>query len=338
MNNDFLNSDRANDIGSNQKKNKKFRALDIVAYILCLALSFGIWAYVVSLENENYEYTFENVPVQLEGVNEMKNEKNLSVISGYDTKVNITVVGSRREILKYSAEDIFAHVNLGGVTAADRHSLDVMVDLPENITFVSSNPSKINVFVDETTTVTVDLEIDLLYSIAADLTIHEPEPSVSNVVVTGPKTILETISHAKITYDLGTVTTSVNFNAHISLVDIEGNEIVNPYVKTDVSDAKVKVPVTKEKELPLVAEYTVNDADRFEYAVTFEPQTVKVVGDPQIVDNMTEIKVDIGNITNSQGGSVITANKLALPDDVKLANKEVKTVSYTVEKAEIPVE
>ena len=210
-----------------------------------------------------------------------------------------------------------------------------MVDLPDNISFVSSNPAKINVFVDETTTVKVELQIDLRYNVAADLTIHEPEPSVSTVEVTGPKTILESISHAQITYDLGAVSTSVNFNAPIVLVDEDGNEISNPYVKTDVNDVKVKVPVTKEKTLPLVASYEANDTDRFNYVVTFEPQTVKVVGDPQLVDALTEVKVDIGNITNSQGGSVTTADKLELPSNVKLADKSIKTVSYTVEKAEI---
>ena len=316
-------------------KTKRSRIFDIIAYLLCLAVSFGIWAYVVMLENENFEYTFENVLVQLEGINELKNDKDLSIISGYDQTVSITVVGSRKEILKYTAEDIFARVDLGSVSSADRYSLNVDVELPENMKLVLTEPSRINVFVDETATTTVDLKINLLYNVATDLTIHEPEPSVDKITVTGPKTVIETIAGAEITYDLGSVTTSVNFNATVVLVDEDGNDIGNPYIKTDVADVMVKVPVTMEKTLPLVAHYTANDTDRFTYTVTFTPATVKVTGDPRTVAEMTAVEVNVDDITNSPGGSVTTENNLILPENVKLFDKSIKTVSYLVEKSEM---
>ena len=171
---------------------------------------------------------------------------------------------------------------------------------------------------------------------AADLTIHEPEPSVDKITVTGPKTVLETIAGAKITYDLGAVTTSVNFNASIVLVDDEGNEIGNPYIKTDVTDVMVMVPVTMEKTLPLVAQYNANDTDRFTYEVKFTPEAVKVTGDPRTVAEMIAVEVNVDDITNSPGGSVTTENNLILPEGVKLFDKSIKTVSYSVEKTEIP--
>ena len=338
MNNEILNVDKANENEPPKAKHKKLRVLDIVAYVICLAISFGIWVYVVGLENENYEYTFENVAVQLEGVNELRNERNLSILNGYDTKINVTVVGSRREILKYTSEDIYAHVNLDKITTADRHALDVVIDLPDNdnIKFVSSNPGKVNLFVDETVTITVDLKIEPLYSISSDLTLHAPEPSVDTVTVTGPKTVLDEISHAKITYDLGTVTSSVTFNSTIKLVDAEENEIINPYIKTDVTDVMVIYPVTMEKILPLTPDYKVTDADKFNYSVAFDPQMIKVEGDPQIISAMKDVKVNVGDITHSQGG-VVTVNKLELPVGVELHDKEVKTIAYAVVKNAVDV-
>lgn len=335
MNNEYVNTDVIESEDGRKNNKKKLRAVDIIAYFICLVISFGIWVYVVSLENENYQYTFEYVAVQLDGVNELKNEKDLSIISGYDHKVSVTVSGARREIMKYTAEDIFAHVDLGGIISADRYSLDVVVDLPDNIKLVSSEPSRINVFVDETTTKTVDLNVNLLYNVAADLTIHDPEPNVEKITVTGPKTILDTITSAEITCDLGTVTTSVNFNSAIILVDADGNEIGNPYIRTDVGDVMVKVPVTMEKTLPFVAHYTATDTDRFEYSVTFAPASAVVTGDPRTVSEMTAIEVNIDNITNSQGGSVTATNNLILPENVKLADKGIKIVAYSVTKKAI---
>ena len=71
-------------VNPENKKRRKLKVVDIIAYVLCLFLSFGIWVYVVSLENENYEYTFEQVSVQFEGVNGLQNDKGLSIINGYD--------------------------------------------------------------------------------------------------------------------------------------------------------------------------------------------------------------------------------------------------------------
>ncbi len=316
-----------------RNKNKKIKLFDIIAYVVCLAISCGIWAYVSMQENENYEYTFEAVEVHLEGINELKTDKNLSIISGYDQTVSITVVGSRKEISQYTSADIFASVDLGSISSADKHSLEVNVELPSSaMKLVSSEPPKINVFVDETATVTVDLNINLLYNVAADLTIHDPQPSTDKITVTGPKTLLDTIVCAEITYDLGAVTTSVNFNAAIVLVDEDGNSSGNPYIKTDVTDVMVKVPVTREKTLPLVAKYTANDTDRFEYVIVFTPDSVKVTGDPVAVAGMTAVEVNVDDITNSRGGSVTTENNLLLPENVSLSDKGLKTISYSVEK------
>ena len=333
MNNEYLIHNEDGEFVS-KNKTRKIKASDIVAYLICLLISFSVWAYIVSLENQNYEYTFEQVLVQLDGVNELQSDKNLSIINGYDNRISITVVGSRKDIIKYSSEDIFAHVNLDGINDADRYSLDVMVDLPDGVKLVSAQPSKINVFVDEITSFTVDLNIELLYNVAAELTIHEAEPSVETILVTGPRTVLNDIYMAKITYDLGTVKTSVNFSSTITLVDKDGNEVVNPYVKTDVSSVEVKVPVTTDKVVSLVADYSATDAEQFNYNILFEPYTVTVSGDPRILDELSVVNVALGDVTEVSSGEV-TTNHIQLPTGVKLVNQDLKTVFYTVFKTEI---
>lgn len=318
-----------------ETRKKRIRAIDVIAYFLCLLLSFGIWLYVLSLESENYEYTFTNIAVQLEGINDLKGH-DLSIISGYDTEVSVTVSGSRREILKYTSEDVFAHVDISNISEADRYSLDVMIDLPDNMKLVSTEPSKINVMVDETTTTTLDLKVNLLYNVAADLTIHEPEPNFESVTVTGPKSILDTIVGAHINCNLGSVTTSVNVNAPIVLVDADNNEIVNPYIKTDVSEVMVKVPVTMERELPMEAVFTATDIDRYEYLVSLSVNesvhTLKVSGDPHIVSKMTSVKIDIGDITNASGGTVTLESSVKLETGVEIFDDSIKVVKYAIEK------
>ena len=317
-----------------KKRKKGIRAVDLIAYLLCLVLSFGIWVYVVSLESENYEYTFKQIVVQPDGVNDLKSH-NLSIITGYDTEISVTVTGSRREISKYTADDIFAHVDVSNITEADRYALDVIVDLPDEIKLVSAEPSKINVMVDETASVEVDLEVILLYGAKEYYTVHEAEPSVERILVTGPKSLLNTISRAQVTYDLGDVTTSVNFNAPIVLLDSDDNEISNPYIKTNVNEVKVRVPVTMKKTLPLVAEYTASDLDKYEYFIKLfvneNDQTVVVVGDPDIISNMESVKINVGDITNYTDGEFTVAD-MNLDAGVTLFDESITSVKCTVDK------
>ena len=332
MRNDIIKSNLPEE---ENKRKRKIRAVDIIAYLMCLIISFGIWVYVVSLESENYEYTFTKIVVQPDGVNDLKGH-NLSIISGYDTEVSVTVTGSRREISKYAADDIFAHVDVSNITKADRYALDVIIDLPEGIKHVSTEPAKINVMVDETATVEVDLEVILHYGAKEYFTVHEPEPNVESILVTGPRSLLNTISKAQVTYDLGDVTTSINFNAPIILLDGDGSEISNPYIRTNVNEVMVRVPVTMKKALPLVAEYTADDLDKYEYFIDLfakeNEHTITVTGDPDVISNMESVKVNLGDITGLQSGEIAVSEGVILDNGVKLWDESITTLKFTVEK------
>ena len=306
--------------------------MDIIVYLICLVLAFCIWMYVIGTENEEYEYTFTDVSVMLDGIYELQNERGLSILNGYETKVSITVKGHRSDIIKYTEEDIFARVNLESLSAAGEYSLEVIADLPNgNITHVSTYPSKINVLVDETESKNIPLDpehIVLRYNVADSFTIHTPEPEIESINVTGPKSLLENIAYVGVEYDIGTVTTSVTFKTSVKLFDHAGNEIKNPYLKPDVSEVLVKVKVTAEKMLPLTPDFTANDMDTYDYTITFEPEVLNVIGDPKDITALTELKVKLGNISES---GTVTSDKVELGEGVTLVEKNVK-IRYTVTK------
>jgi YbbR domain-containing protein len=147
--------------------------------------------------------------------------------------------------------------------------------------------------------------------------------------------LLNTIAKAQVTYDLGEVTTSINFNAPIVLLDSDDNEISNPYIKTNVNEVKVRVPVTMKKTLPLVAEYTATDLDKYEYFVKLlvneTEQTVVVVGDPDVISSMESVKVNVGDITGYTGGEFTVADMI-LDDGVWLFDESITSIKCTVDK------
>ncbi len=327
-------------VGEQPKKRspkKSGKILDIMAYILCLVIAFGIWAYVMYTENNDYEYQFTSVVVELDGASALKENYGLTPISGYGTEVTITVKGPRSEVQKYTADDIFAYVDLSSVNRADRHSLEVNVDLPGNIQLVSAEPSKINVFVDETIDKQVPIVIDTIYTSADNVTVFDPIIDDGDVIdgkitVTGPKSVVEFIDHALIVKDLGVITTGVKFNSQFTLIDTSGDEVTNPYVKTDVTDVSVSVKAELEKFVSLEAH--IKDADsKYKYTVTWKYdgeiiENVKVKGDPIIVSGFDSIIIEIPYDDIHPNGNV------PLPEgfEIYVGDNRIRTVYYTVVK------
>ena len=318
---------------------KKARGLDLIAYLLCLVVAFGIWAYVTSTETNEYEYQFKGVVVNLEGTAALKENYNLSPISGYGNEITVTVKGRRSDILEYTADDIFAYVDLSSVKTPDRHSLEVHVELPENIQFVSAEPSKINVFVDEIVEKQVPIDVHVIYSCEDNITVYDPVINDEDILqdkitITGPKTVVDTIEYALIEKDLGNVTTGVNFKSTFTLIDTSGDEVTNPYVKSDVNEIAVSVKATLEK---IVALKATPEADKeYNYTVVWKydgeiVENVKIVGDPLVVASYENISIEIPNISTVKNGNA------ALPDNVSVyvGTNRVSTISYEIVKTPI---
>lgn len=333
MNNRLEQEYEPNSVGP-LPKSKRFRVVDLIAFIVCFFIAFGVWLYVIGTENEDYEYTFKDVVVKYDGVSMLQNEHGLSIISENEVKVDITVKGSRSEIVRFNAEDFFAHVDVGSITSAGTHSVNVIAELPEGkFSIVSTYPSAVNVFVDETATKNVPIIVDLRYSIADSLTLHDPAPAIDTVEVVGPKSRLDLIKCARVLCELGTVTTSITTNAVIKLYDDAGNVIENPYIKPSVGDVTVKIRVTTEKKVNLVPSYTAADLAKYDYKVTFAPESLTVIGDPTQLAELNDIAVVLGDITNVGGGSIQAELAVSLPANISLVDGDKKIVlTYRVEK------
>ncbi len=315
------------------QKKRRVKAIDIVAYVICLLIAFGIWTYVLYTENSDYEYKFTGVIVELDGAATLKENHNLTPINGYGTEVTITVRGPRSEIMKYDSEDIFAYVDLSSVSQANRYSLEVNVDLPQNIQLVSSEPAKINVFVDETVTKQIPVVIEPLFTAADNVTVFDPvidDEDILNGMITieGPSSVVKDVDHALVVKDLGVITTGVKFNSQFTLIDTFGEEITNPYVKTDVTEISVSVKVELEKIVALEAK--VKDEDpAYKYNVEWsydgsKVENIRIKGDPLIIAGYEKMSLEVSG----------ERGNMAFPEDIEIyiGDVRVRSISYSVTK------
>lgn len=290
----------------------------IVAKLLCLVAACCVWMYVMNLESTDFERVFAQVPVVVDGVTALNAKSDMSVITGYDNTVDVIISGKKSEVQKLTAEEIRVSVDVSDLNEAGKFMLPVRIQVGDAFKAVNEEQLSAEIYVDVNTTREIPVRIlNLDYIISSSYTMGEPVLSQETVTVTGPRQVLELIDSAALDFDLGTVTTSVTMVGTPRLVDVDGVKLSNPYVRSDITEITVNIPVVTTKTLKLTALYTLPELAN-KWMVEVNPDSITVVGDPMLVEPLENISVYA--ITNSvkAGEYVVGAGVISLPDGVTM--------------------
>ena len=126
---DFFAEEEVQQSDEDGRKIKKQKKFSLLILIFSFVIATAVWLYVESTEEQGYEKVINLVPVDIVGVQELERNNNMSVISGYDNTVNVTLVGKRSDVNKYSANDIYAYVDVSKINSSDRQMLTVLARL-----------------------------------------------------------------------------------------------------------------------------------------------------------------------------------------------------------------
>ena len=301
---------------ADEQENPKKKSRHILAKLLCLLAAAGVWMYVMNSETTAFERSFTQLPVVVDGVAELNAHSNMAVISGFGNTVDLTVSGKKSEVQDLLGEEIRIAVDVSGLTEAGKYDLPVQVILPGNLTVLNEDQLTAPVYVDVNTTREVPVKIlNLDYVISTAYTMGEPELSQTTVKVTGPQQVLDLIDCAALDFNLGNVTTSTTMVGTPRLADADGVSVSNPYVRCDIREISVNIPVETTKELRLVAAYSVRELMNV-WAAEITPATVIVRGDPMLLAELGDIKVYDISVGTGEGEYNVSNGVLDLPAGV----------------------
>ncbi len=272
-------------------KVKSGRFQDVTAKILCLLAAIVLWFYVVGTDTAIEEKKLTDVPIDIKSVTALEDSFGLSVISGYDYTVDLTVSGANSEISRLSLDDISVFVDVSHIEAAGEYSLEIKTSLPNGITVSSQSSNYIQVYVDKRTSISVPVVVEPMYSMESTYELGVPEPSITMVNVSGPAVELEKIKEAKVTLDLGRINKTLTATGKLVLVDENGMPITNPYIKLQSSEVSVKIPVYTYKDVPLTVTYKYGYYNDDNVDIKISPASIRVKGEPSALDNLDNIVV-----------------------------------------------
>ncbi len=305
------------------KSSNKFisflRSFHIVPKIVCLLLAFIFWIYVMEVDSPDYEHVFEDVSVTVIGTTELENNRNLSVFSGYDTLVDVTVKGQKNFISKYTSEDISITVDVSKITEGGMYSFDMFVELPSGMNLVETSVSHVNMFIDKRTSENIPLEAYLKsYKISpTEFSLGNITCDTQTITVTGPETVIKEIDRGVVEVNMGDqhLVQSVTTDGSVVLKNQNGDNVESKYLKLSKSIVQVNIPVYSYKDIALRADFKYGYLNDSNSEVSVLPEYIRVKGEPTVLKNLDYI--DVTTIDEKKiGGNTEFIVDISLPDNV----------------------
>lgn len=325
-----------------EQKNEKSgvsrnKVLQVIASIL---MAVAIWVYVDVEKAPERTKTIRDIPVEFSGESTTLADKNLMLLSGYDTTVDLTIKGTKRELVKINKDNVRLVASTSSIDSVGVHTLRWDVVYPDGVQSSAlsvdwASKYKVTVTVGELYTKEVPVNCVVTGTVADGYFTGETVLDPTTLVLRGQRDDLLNVAYAKLTVDISDATRSVIQTESVQLYDNDDNPVDNSNIRTNASLIQAKVPVLTTKEVSLAVELSgVPGSAGQSIKTTITPSSVRLIGEADVLENIDEIVLATLYIEDldiwQQNSYVVTA-----PDGTWLANSnEVATVEITMEGIE----
>ena len=313
--------------------NRSVAARIIVSILVAIAL----WVYVDVDRAPESTRTIRDIQVEFSGENTTLAEKNLMLLSGYDTTIDLKIRGPKRELVKMDRNNVRIIASTSSIDSVGVHQLDYTVSFPDgvvrtNVSVEKASLSQITVTVGELYTKEIPVECEIVGEVAEGYFTGETVLDPEVLTLRAQRDDLLNISCAKLTVDISGATRSVVQTVDVQLYDYNGNPVENGNIRTNASLIQAKVPVLTTKEVELAMEFEgVPGAAMNSISCEITPKTVRLNGEADVlasIDKLVLATLHVDDLALHQQSSYVVTP----PDGTWLVNgNEVAAVEITLE-------
>ena len=325
----------------NTKEEKpRFNRSKVVRIIISILVAIAMWLYVDLERAPERTMTIRDIPVEFSGENTTLADKNLMLLSGYDTTIDLKIRGPKRELVKMNRDNVRVIASTSSIDSVGVHQLDWTVSFPDgvvrtNVSVEKASLSQITVTVGELYTKEVPVECQVVGEVAEGYFTGDVVLDPEVLTLRAQRDDLLNVSCAKLTVDISGATRSVVQTVDVQLYDYDGNPVENSNIRTNTSLIQAKVPVLTTREVELAVEFSgVPGAAMNSIKCDITPKTVRLNGEADVLDSIDKLVLATLHVDDlelhQQNSYVVTP-----PDGTWLVNgNEVATADITLEGIE----
>ncbi len=301
--------------------------------LLSIVMAFGLWLYVITVVSPESEETFYDVPVVLKNQEQLADKELMLMLEEMPT-VTLKLMGNRIDLARLNKSNITVMADLSRIAEPGRYELTYNVSYPAEVGYgaiilQSKKPSGLTVEVERRI---VDKPVEVVIAetgnVPTDCIVQEQTRAPQNVLISGPKSVVDTITMARIDVDMEGRDKTFTEQYRFTLCDSAGDPVDARMVETDVAVVELTTVVQKIKETPL--ELTVVDgggATESTSDIVIEPSSIKVVGSEEDLAELDSIMLGTINLADYAEDTTLEF-PITLPAGVKdLGGNETATVT-----------
>ena len=323
-----------------EEEKPRFNRSKVVRIVISILVAIAMWLYVDLERAPERTMTIRDIPVEFSGENTTLADKNLMLLSGYDTTIDLKIRGPKRELVKMNRDNVRVIASTSSIDSVGVHQLDWTVSFPDgvvrtNVSVEKSSLSQITVTVGELYTKEVPVECQVVGEVAEGYFTGDVVLDPEVLTLRAQRDDLLNVSCAKLTVDISGATRSVVQTVDVQLYDYDGNPVENSNIRTNTSLIQAKVPVLTTREVELAVEFSgVPGAAMNSIKCDITPKTVRLNGEADVLDSIDKLVLATLHVDDlelhQQNSYVVTP-----PDGTWLVNgNEVATADITLEGIE----
>ena len=294
----------------------------ILAILLSAVVAFGLWLYVITVVSPESEKTYYDIPVVLQNKN-ILTERGLMIVSD-ELNVTLALKSDRTILNDLNESNINVIINLANIEKPGTHNLTYTISYPGNIphnevTVMSSSTDLITVKVENRVRKTVPVVLD--YGDTAVPTGYtadkeNAELDYTEIEVTGPESVINQITQARIALNLNDQTKSLAGEFTYALCDSQGKPLDVEKVTVTTDKINLMVKIEKVKEINLVLDIIDGGgATKENCTITMDIDKIQISGNDVLLNGIDTWEIGEINLDEIAEDQTITF-PLTLPEGV----------------------
>lgn len=288
------------------KEHKTFVERNFPLKLACLFGTFFLWIMVITASNPVTSTTIRGIPVEIINTSIVIDTGKTYEILDNET-VNVTIKDRKDIIDKVEPGDIKVIADFSKLSYVNSIPLEVIAeDYPDSEIYLSDSTMKISL--EDIITTEVNVEINTVGEANEKYYISDIELDNETLIISGAKSVINTIGHVVIDIDESKLTSDTTLNITPNIFDKNGKQINNSKFTLNHGTIEAKIHLYKTKLVPLNIT-TVIENDVLSKIITnidYEEKQIYITGPDEILDKYEEIDIEIpldislGDIAKSQ--------------------------------------
>ncbi len=271
--------------------------------LLSALIAFGMWLYVITVENPNQVNTYYNIPVVLEGESVLT-DRGLMLVSDPDMKVRLDLKSNRTNLNNINSENITLKADLTDIYSAGEHQLNYSINYPGNVSYsdvkvVNKQPNTVKVVIAERERNEIPVVVSFIGKVKENFIMDPAQMTLDNETVTveGPKEVVDQIHHAAVIVDCNNRTETISESYRFILQDKNNEAVDAALIKTSVEQIRVEVPIAATKRIALKLNVNAGGgASEENSSIVLDPAYVDVSGSDTALQKLDELVVGTINL------------------------------------------